>query len=65
MIRRKIVIALLALGTVGGFASGIHSMRRGHCRRDWERREMKNDCRDGSRWDDGPRHHPRKWAEEE
>jgi hypothetical protein len=65
MFRRKLIIALLALGTVGGFASGIHSMRR-HCRRGWERdRQMNVDCRDGSRWDDGPRHQPRKSGEEE
>ncbi|MEO7095231.1 MAG: hypothetical protein ABI175_18365 [Polyangiales bacterium] len=68
MIRRKLMIALFALGTVGGFASGIHSMRR-HCRRGWERdRQMNVDCRDGksSKSNDGPRHHgPRNWGEEE
>jgi hypothetical protein len=31
--RRRIVIALLALGTVGGYASGFASLRyRSHCR---------------------------------
>lgn len=34
--RRRIVIALLALGTVGGYASGIASLRhRSHCRHAW------------------------------
>jgi len=30
MIRRKIAMGLLTLGTIGGFASGFHSMRQ-HC----------------------------------
>jgi hypothetical protein len=34
MLRRKIVIALLTLGTIGGFASGIASLR---CRAQWRR----------------------------
>jgi len=68
MFRRKLLIALFALGTVGGFASGIHSMRR-HCRRNWDRdRQMQMGDRsfcDGKA-DHGPRHHgPRKWSEEE
>ena len=66
MFRRKLMIALFALGTVGGFASGIHSMRR-HCRRNWDRdRQMQSatwgDCH-GAKGDHGPRHH--KWQEEE
>jgi hypothetical protein len=35
--RRKLLIALLALGTVGGFGSGIASLSRG-CRSHHERR---------------------------
>ncbi len=32
--RRRILIALLALGTVGGYASGFASLKyRSHCRR--------------------------------
>jgi len=30
MIRRKIAIGLLSIGTIGGFAMGFHSMRH-HC----------------------------------
>jgi hypothetical protein len=34
--RRRILIALLALGTVGGYASGFASLKyRSHCRRAW------------------------------
>lgn len=32
--KRKLVIALLALGTIGGFASGLRSMR---CHAQWRR----------------------------
>ena len=31
MIRRRIAIFLLSLGTVAGFAMGFHSMRHYHC----------------------------------
>ena len=34
--RRRILIVLLALGTVGGYSSGIASLRyRKHCRKAW------------------------------
>jgi hypothetical protein len=35
--RRRILITLLALGTVGGYASGFASLkyRSSHCRRAW------------------------------
>jgi hypothetical protein len=34
--RRRILIVLLALGTVGGYSSGIASLRyRSHCRKAW------------------------------
>jgi hypothetical protein len=65
MIRRKILIAVLALGTVGGFASGIHSMRRCAYRRHHMEQRYMEKCGDRSDRDDGPRHHPRKWSEEE
>jgi hypothetical protein len=34
--RRRILVVLLALGTVGGYSSGIASLRhRSHCRKAW------------------------------
>lgn len=34
--KRRILIVLLALGTVGGYSSGIASLRyRSHCRKAW------------------------------
>ncbi|HEX8698748.1 MAG TPA: hypothetical protein VF815_07920 [Myxococcaceae bacterium] len=34
--KRRILIVLLALGTVGGYSSGIASLRyRKHCRKAW------------------------------
>jgi hypothetical protein len=34
--RRRILIVLLALGTIGGYSSGIASLRyRSHCRKAW------------------------------
>ncbi len=35
--RRRILIVLLALGTIGGYSSGIASLRyRSHCRKAWK-----------------------------
>jgi hypothetical protein len=35
--RRRILIVLFALGTVGGYSSGIASLRhRSHCRGSWK-----------------------------
>ena len=44
--RRRIVIALLALGTVGGYTSGFASLRyRSHCRHGWgEQRAYASSC---------------------
>lgn len=34
--RRRVLIVLLALGTIGGYSSGIASLRyRKHCRKAW------------------------------
>ena len=64
MIRRKLIIGLLALGTIGGFASGIHSMRRCAHRRHQQEQRYQDMDKCGDR-DEGPRHHPRKSDEEE
>ena len=43
--RRRIVIALLALGTVGGYASGFASLRYGsHCRHGWGEQRAYSSC---------------------
>lgn len=43
--RRRIVIALLALGTVGGYASGFASLRyRSHCRSAWNEDRAASAC---------------------
>ncbi|MDY7230495.1 hypothetical protein [Hyalangium rubrum] len=43
--RRRILIVLLALGTVGGYASGIASLRyRSHCRRAWMEARTPHQC---------------------
>jgi len=43
--RRRIVIALLALGTVGGYASGFASLRyRSHCRSAWMEQRAYSSC---------------------
>jgi hypothetical protein len=43
--RRRIVIALLALGTVGGYASGFASLRyRSHCRSGWGEQRAYSSC---------------------
>ncbi|GAC1518458.1 MAG: hypothetical protein NVS3B10_20420 [Polyangiales bacterium] len=50
MVRRKIVIALLALGTVGGYATGFASLR--HCamaRRHSFERHVAEVCADAAR----------------
>lgn len=53
--RRKITIALLALGTVGGFASGLSSMRcRAEARRAAFERHVASLCVDAAR-EAGPR----------
>jgi hypothetical protein len=43
--RRRILIALLALGTVGGYASGFASLKyRSHCRRAWMEQRAYQTC---------------------
>lgn len=43
--RRRILIVLLALGTVGGYASGFASLRhRSHCRRAWMEERASQTC---------------------
>ncbi|MBN1203636.1 MAG: hypothetical protein JXB05_01760 [Myxococcaceae bacterium] len=43
--RRRILVVLLALGTVGGYASGIASLRyRSHCRRAWTEARTSQAC---------------------
>jgi hypothetical protein len=43
--RHRILIALFALGTIGGFASGFHSLRhRGECRRSWMEERASRTC---------------------
>jgi hypothetical protein len=43
--RRRILVVLLALGTVGGYASGIASLRyRSHCRRAWMEARTSQTC---------------------
>jgi len=43
--RRRFVIALLALGTVGGYASGFASLRyRSHCRHAWMEQRADSTC---------------------
>lgn len=43
--RRRFVIALLALGTVGGYASGFSSLRhRSHCRSSWSEDRSYSAC---------------------
>jgi hypothetical protein len=43
--RRRFVIALLALGTVGGYASGFASLRyRSHCRSAWNEDRAASAC---------------------
>ncbi|WP_157231768.1 hypothetical protein [Hyalangium minutum] len=43
--RRRIVIVLLALGTVGGYVSGFTSLRsRSHCRRAWMEERASTTC---------------------
>ncbi len=44
--RRRILITLLALGTVGGYASGFASMkyRSSHCRRAWMEQRTSQQC---------------------
>ena len=54
--RRKLLIALLALGTVGGYASGFASMR--HCqsaRRQSFEQHVAQVCVDAARKDDASR----------
>jgi hypothetical protein len=50
--RRRIVIALLALGTVGGYASGFASLRhRSSCHRGWSEQRAYSShtpCRGGA-----------------
>ena len=48
--KRKLLIVALALGTVGGFASGIMSLRcHGKWRRDHHRQTMTDICADAVR----------------
>jgi hypothetical protein len=48
--RRKIMIVLLSLGTIGGFASGAASMRwRGECRRQAFEQRVARVCVDAAR----------------
>lgn len=48
--RRKILIVLLSLGTIGGFASGAASMRwRGECRRQAFEQRVARVCVDAAR----------------
>ncbi len=43
--RRRFIIALLALGTVGGYASGFASLRyRSHCRSVWTEARARHTC---------------------
>ncbi|WP_437328776.1 hypothetical protein [Sorangium sp. So ce381] len=50
MMRRQITIALLALGTVAGFASGFSSLRcRAEARRDAFQRHVASICVDAAR----------------
>lgn len=43
--RRRLLIVLLALGTVGGYSSGIASLRyRKHCRRAWSEAHAARTC---------------------
>jgi hypothetical protein len=43
--RRRIIIGLLALGTVGGYASGFASLRyRSHCRSAWTEQRAYSHC---------------------
>ena len=52
--RRKFLIAVLALGTVGGFASGFASMGRCHSqRRDAFEQHVAKVCVDAARQSDG------------
>jgi hypothetical protein len=48
--RRKILIVLLSLGTIGGFASGAASLRwRGECRRQAFEQRVARVCVDAAR----------------
>ncbi|EYF01683.1 hypothetical protein [Chondromyces apiculatus] len=50
MMRRKLMIVLLSVGTVGGFASGFSSMRcRAHARRAEFERHVASVCVDAAR----------------
>lgn len=50
MIKRKILIGLLAFGAVGGFATGFASMARHHrCHRDHFERRVARVCVDAAR----------------
>jgi hypothetical protein len=43
--RRRLVIALLALGTIGGYASGFASLRHhSECRRAWMEEHASQTC---------------------
>ncbi|WP_224364678.1 hypothetical protein [Hyalangium versicolor] len=45
MHRRRILIALLALGTIGGYASGFSSLRHhSQCRRAWMEERFNRTC---------------------
>ncbi len=65
-VRRKVLIGLLALGTLVGYGSGFAHMA-GHCRRarEWDRRHD-CPCEHEARWNDrgppGPEWDPRQEA---
>jgi hypothetical protein len=54
--KRRILVALLALGTIGGFASGVASVvHHRHHREAWERHVAKI-CADAARAETPPAH---------
>ena len=60
--RRRILIALLALGTVGGYGMGFATMRcRAHSRREAFEQHVAKVCVDAARGEQGRRGSPR-WA---